>query len=171
MVTYPRLPNIKTSDFVIFLPAVTTPKPSEIEKVEPGSKHREATVLIYDDNKDVIMSLSRILLSLGLQVYDASDGESFIQLMETLLSKKISMDLFILDLILPGDIGGEKMVKIIREMVENPYIVVSSGYSSEFIVSEYKQYMFDNILRKPYSIDEVRMIMNEYDKHCEESLR
>ena len=65
----------------------------------------------------------------------------------------------------------QKMVKIIREIVENPYIVVSSGDSSDFIVSEYKQYMFDNILRKPYSIDEVRIIMNEYDKHCEESLR
>lgn len=161
----------KGSDFVIFLPAVTTPKPIVPKGQSMESDPFEATVLIYDDNKDVIRSLRRLLQSLDLEVYDASDSESFILLMETMIKQKISMDIFILDLILPGDIGGEKMVKIIREMVKNPYIVVSSGYSVDFIVTEYKQYMFDNILRKPYNIDEVREIMREYIKHSKESLR
>ena len=101
-----------------------------------------------------------MLISLGLNVYDASDSQSFIQLMDTLQDRGEQVDMYILDLILPGDMGGEEMATVITERDESPYIVVSSGYSPEFIVAEYKQYSFDNVLRKPYSVEELQSVLS-----------
>lgn len=153
------------TDFFFVLPAETLPSNEIPQRIQSDQRKYQATVLIYDDNTNVIRSLSRILQSLGLQVYDASDGHSYIQLMEILAEKGIEMNIFILDLLLPGDISGEKMVNIIREKINDPYIVVSSGYSSEFVVSEYKQYKFNNILRKPYNIDDVQDLLDDYQRY------
>ena len=111
-----------------------------------------------------------MLEKLGVKVYSASNSCSVFEQMEKLGSENKIPDIFILDLILPGDIGGETIIHQLKKKAESAYYVVSSGYSDNFIISEYASYGFDDFLRKPYSISDIRNIIINFKNKIGDSL-
>ncbi len=64
-------------------------------------------------------------------------------------------DAVILDLTVPGGVGGRKAIKKLLEIDPNVKAIVSSGYSADPIMSNYKEYGFSAVVAKPYNIAEL----------------
>jgi two-component system cell cycle sensor histidine kinase/response regulator CckA len=59
-----------------------------------------------------------------------------------------------MDLTIPGGMGGKETVKRLREIDKNARVIVFSGYSNDPIFSNFKEFGFDGVLSKPFSIEE-----------------
>ena len=70
-------------------------------------------------------------------------------------------DVVILDLTIRGGMGGAETVQKLLEIDPGAKVVASSGYSDDAVVSKHKQQGFKMFLKKPYSIDNLREILNK----------
>ena len=65
-----------------------------------------------------------------------------------------------MDLTIPGETGGKETVKKIKEIDKNAKIIVSSGYSNDPVIANYKEYGFCEVIAKPYKMDDVDNILS-----------
>ena len=70
-------------------------------------------------------------------------------------------DAVILDLTVPGGMGGKEAVKKILEIEPEAKVIVSSGYSEDLVLAEFKQYGFKGILPKPYESRSMSKVLHE----------
>jgi PAS domain S-box-containing protein len=141
--------------FFIYLPVATAKISSyEIEEDEeaiPTSGH----ILIMDDNIEVQTVLSKMLKKFGFQVECAVDGKEAIEKYQASLIKN-KFDLIIMDLTVSGGMGGKEAMKQIYNLDPNVKAIVSSGYSQDLTMSNYKDHHFQGILTKPYTIGQLK---------------
>jgi two-component system cell cycle sensor histidine kinase/response regulator CckA len=111
-------------------------------------------ILVMDDEDSIRDMMDDILSSYGYVVDFARNGEEAISLYQD-----NSYDVVILDLTIPGGMGGKETMKEL--LVIDPYVkvIVSSGYSSDPIMSDYKQYGFRDVIAKPYKIEELEEVI------------
>ena len=57
----------------------------------------------------------------------------------------------IMDLTVPGGMGGEEAIKKLREFDLGIKAIVSSGYSNDPIMAHYGKYGFKEVIEKPYT--------------------
>ncbi|MEJ5189956.1 MAG: response regulator, partial [Breznakiellaceae bacterium] len=65
----------------------------------------------------------------------------------------------ILDLVVPTGMGGKETARILRTLDPNLPLFISSGYSDEDVLADYKNLGFDGIIPKPYNIEELSEIL------------
>ena len=107
-------------------------------------------VLVMDDEDSVREVVGDILTSYGYVVDFARDGE------ETLsLYHDNTYDVIILDLTIPGGMGGKETMRELLVIDPHVKVIVSSGYSSDPIMSDFKQYGFKDVIAKPYRIEDL----------------
>ena len=66
-----------------------------------------------------------------------------------------------MDLTVPGSMGGLQAVKEILEIDPKAKVIVSSGYSNDPVMSNYKKYGFKGVIAKPYKIEEMMKVITE----------
>ncbi|MFC1549471.1 PAS domain S-box protein [Nitrospirota bacterium] len=123
-----------------------------VSPLNPGIKGR---VLIMDDEWKILKSMGSLLGLSGYRVNYAADGERAIRLYEEAQEAGKAYDAVIMDLTVPGGMGGLEAVKILRQLDPEAKAIVSSGYSSEPVISRYREYGFDGAVAKPYDIEEL----------------
>ena len=140
-----------STEFTIFLPALGK-VPIKIDKSVPQETKPITTghILIMDDEEFVREILTEILNNFGYEVTTVNDGQ---QVLEKYQQQDFS--LVILDLTIPGDLGGKETIKLLREFDPQVKAVVSSGYSNDPVVAEYEKYGFCGYLNKPYVIKNI----------------
>ncbi len=135
--------------FNIYLPAsmekVTIKKPTEDEPLTGTGK-----VLIMDDDELVRDSLGEMLISIGYAVEFADNGEKAVDIYKNAMSTENPFDAVIMDLTIPGGMGGKEAIKELLEIDPHVKAIVSSGYSYDPIMSNYRDYGFMAVLTKPY---------------------
>ena len=149
----------KGSKFTIYIPIITDNKNSLIKKdFGESDLHTESKdklhVLILEDEEEIRDVLSEILQVLGHNVKFAVNGEEAIGIF-----KKEDFDLVITDLTIKGGMGGVETARKIREIRQNIYIIASTGYTDSKVAEKYFEYGFDNILLKPYKINEIKNVL------------
>jgi len=77
------------------------------------------------------------------------------------LAKSSPYDVIIMDLTVPGSMGGVQAVREILEINPHAKVIVSSGYSNDPVMSHYKEYGFRGVIAKPYKIEEIIKVINE----------
>ena len=127
-------------------------KGKEIAKISKG----EGTILIVDDEKDVLDTSRLALEHLGYKVLTANTGMEAISIVETTGE---DIDLAILDIGLP-DIMGDKVCQRIQELRPNIKVVVSTGYMVEDITDDMK-IKAQGFIQKPFSMSEMAMKLKE----------
>jgi CheY-like chemotaxis protein len=128
------------------------------------SENAKGRVLIMDDDESVRAVCSDIVSILGYDVDCTSDGEELIGLYKEALENNIRVDAVILDLTVPGGMGGEMAIKQLKEIDSNVVAIVSSGYSNDTVMSAYKEYGFSAIIAKPYRVEEVEEVLSSLIK-------
>ncbi len=148
---------------IIYLPAVATqtataaPSPAAPTPASTGS----GRVLIVDDEEMIREVLSQMLESKGFEVVSAPDGKSAIALYQEALEQQQPFDLAIMDLTIPGGMGGLEASKEIRKIDPGARLVVSSGYSSDPVVANFREHGFCATLNKPFQFGEVIEVVSQ----------
>ena len=65
-----------------------------------------------------------------------------------------------MDLTIPGGLGGKETIKRLKEIDPDAKVIVSSGYSNDPVMADFKEYGFMAVIMKPYSIEELSKILH-----------
>jgi PAS domain S-box-containing protein len=152
--------------FTIFLPAIeqtTSPKEIKNEAIHKG----KGKLLIMDDQEPVIKMVGRMLGRMGYETLFAKEGAQAIDLYSEAFQTNTPFDLVILDLTVPGGMGGVKTIPELLKINPDAKVVVSSGYSNDPVMSDYQGYGFCGVLEKPYSSAQMAEVLNNIlgEKH------
>jgi PAS domain S-box-containing protein len=139
------------SKFTFYLPAARQEQAKQKDS-SPSSRKGVGKILIMDDDDMVRDVAGRILTRLGYEVEYARDGLEAITLYSRALNGGKPFNLVIMDLTIPGGMGGKEAVKQIREIDPSVKAIVSSGYSNDPIMAQYHEYGFIGVVSKPYTI-------------------
>jgi len=121
-------------------------------------------VLVMDDERDLRSVTAQALRRYGCDVATARDGEEAVALCACELEAGRPFDAAILDLTVPGGMGGCEAVGRIRALGAQTRLIASSGYSDEAAMSDYHGHGFDGVLAKPYSHQELLASLEEPER-------
>ncbi len=147
--------------FSIYLPASKTDMlPEDRHRMdEQESPTRPGKILVMDDEKLFRKVIASQLEYLGHQVVFAADGREAVQQYEEAMRAGEPFDLVIMDLTIPGGVGGEEAVGLLLDMDPDARVVVSSGYSNDPIMAYYQDYGFIAAIAKPFKLYELKEIL------------
>ncbi len=135
--------------FHVYLPASRKAVPDAADpddSPQPGS----GKILIMDDEESIRVLAAECLTMLGYRVETAGDGTEAIELFAKAQALARPFDAVILDLTVPGGMGGREAIVRLRDLDPNVRAIVSSGYSNDPIMAQYAEYGFQGVIPKPY---------------------
>lgn len=146
--------------FQIYIPASENELPviTEINELPHAGSGR---ILVMDDEEIIREVAAAILGHLGYSALVCCDGSEAIELYRQALAIKEPFAAVIIDLTIPGGMGGEETMKKLREIDMGVVGIVSSGYYNDPILSNYRDYGFSGIMLKPYSIGDLGKVLHE----------
>jgi signal transduction histidine kinase/CheY-like chemotaxis protein len=118
-------------------------------------------ILIMDDEKtvsDVVCAMAR---RLGYETTAVSDGEAALTVYAQAVTEQHPFDLVIMDLTIPGGMGGREAVQKLHELYPDARVIVSSGYSDDASMAEYTGCGFIASLAKPYAMEQLERVLRE----------
>jgi CheY-like chemotaxis protein len=152
------------STFSIYLPASTSPVAAQTSRIH-GHAVAEGNILFMDDEAAIRDAAGALLTHAGWTVACVSDGREAVERYRQALSEATPYDVVILDLTVPGAMGGQEAIRHLLALDPRVSAIVSSGYSDDPVVSEFRVYGFVGCLTKPYDpndlIDLVSRVMRE----------
>ena len=149
----------KGSTFTIFIPASRqsiAPANRAGSMLVPGT----GRVLIMDDEEIIRDAAGRILQASGYEVESARDGSEAIALFRRARDAGRPFTAVILDLTVPGGIGGKDTLRMLLQIDPAVKAIVSSGYSHDPIMANYMDYGFLGVIAKPYRIREMGEVVS-----------
>ncbi|MEP7078242.1 MAG: CHASE3 domain-containing protein [Chthoniobacterales bacterium] len=150
------------STFTLYLPAL---RHEEIPTEAPRSVNQDITgtgrVLVVDDEEAIRALVEFTLTRLGYEVCQAASALEGVDLYRERLNAGERFDAVILDLTLPGGMGGKEALKRLMEIDPTVNAIVSSGYAMDATMSRYQDYGFRGVITKPYEASELGRIVHE----------
>jgi PAS domain S-box-containing protein len=145
----------KGTEFTIYLPAID--RPVDDNSIEKDGKPAPARLrlLVMDDDETVRMVLQSMLELLGHQAILTSNGREAVSLYREQFDSSAPFDLVIVDLTIPGGMGGKETMDELRRTDPKVRVIVSSGYSNDPVMSSYRDHGFCAAVSKPYVLKEL----------------
>jgi len=136
------------TEFNILLPATDQQinKEKETMNLIPGS----GRILIMDDEEIVIEVCVDLLTDLGYEVTSTVDGTSMLAEYQSAIKHEKPYDLVVMDLTIPGGMGGREAISRLLEINPEAKAIVCSGYSNDQVMANYKDYGFKANCAKPF---------------------
>lgn len=148
--------------FTVFIPSSSSALTAKDQpQVRPFPERHTGRILIMDDDEMILKSTGSLLRTMGFEVDTVSDGEEALEISRRMRDMGKRYDCILMDLVIPGGMGGLDTITPMREIDPEVCIVVSSGYSQEEVLSNYRDYGFDGVIPKPYKIDELSSELNK----------
>ena len=145
--------------FTLYLPA------SRQQAAQPAGRPtgevRGLRVLVMDDEEAVRKVAGRMLQRLGCTVFEAGDGDEALSIYEQWQCAGNPLDVVIMDLTVPGRMGGLEAMSRLRELDPRVRAVVSSGYSNDPVLASPREHGFRGVLAKPYTLEEFQRVLAE----------
>jgi CheY-like chemotaxis protein len=142
------------TSFTLYFPASPrTRQPSESLKL--GISRGQGKILVMDDEESIRIMASEMLSHCGYQVMLAKNGEEALTLYIQAMSTHTPFALVILDLTVPGKLGGLETLAQLRQHDPHVKALVSSGYSNDPVMANYAAHGFAGVITKPYSMIEL----------------
>ena len=148
--------------FTIYLPAALDQEmPVEAPRTFTPAMPGTGRVLVVDD-EDAIRDLVEFTLTrLGYKVWQAATSLEGVNIYRDKFEAGERFDAVILDLTLPGGIGGKEALKKLIEIDPTVNAIVSSGYATDATMSRYQDFGFRGVIAKPYEAAELGKIVHD----------
>ncbi len=147
--------------FFVYLPAceksISYQQDIEMDALSMGN----GKILIMDDDEMIRDITGEMLSHMGYQFEVAKEGIEAIELYVRAKENGCPFDIVIMDLTIPGGMGGEETIKNLAKIDPNVKAVVASGYYNDPVVSESKEYGFKGFITKPFSMEELSKTIRE----------
>ena len=118
-------------------------------------------ILVMDDQSSILKMACRMLNKMGYEVATATDGTQAIEIYHEAYTSQNPFDLVILDLTVPGGMGGAKTIIELLKIDPKVRALVSSGYSNDPIMGNYEDYGFCGVIPKPYLQNQLSEVLNK----------
>ncbi|HBW46526.1 TPA: hypothetical protein DEF17_01165 [bacterium] len=140
------------------------PKQVKIDKKEEYTKGKK--ILVVEDENQIRKLVKRRLSSLGYKVFDAESPQVALQLAE----KEQSFDLLVTDVIMPG-MNGFEFANIMKERFPGLNVIYISGYARKDLIKQLPLSERDNLLTKPFLLQELVDLIEKTIAKAEESVK
>lgn len=147
--------------FWIYLPALNQSVIVPEGKKEIAVTGDKLKILFMDDEEIILNSVTEMLELYGHETISAKDGARTIEMYRQALEEGAPFDVVIMDLTVPGGMGGQETVSHLRSINPNIKAIVSSGYANDPIISNFERFGFSGVVIKPYKIDELIGVLNK----------
>ena len=144
--------------FSVYLPSSTRQLPETEEDRGPMRGH--GRVLVLDDEDAVRLVVGSLLRRLGYEPELVVDGAAALEAYARSMEEGNRYFAVIMDLTVPGGMGGREAVRRLLAMDSQARVIVSSGYSDDPIMSEYEKHGFCGVMAKPYDIRELSRVLS-----------
>lgn len=153
-------PEVGTA-FHLYVPAVRdyvlVKGKKEGETAIPG----KGRILVMDDEEMILDVAGGMLEYLGYAPSFAREGSEALLACLKAIDAGEEFDAVIMDLTIPGGMGGEETARKLLELCPDAKVIVSSGYSNDPVMSGYAQYGFRGVVVKPYRIEELSRVLHD----------
>jgi signal transduction histidine kinase/PAS domain-containing protein len=148
------------TSFIIYLPSSEhcVPQP---EGSKPNVLEGSGKILVMDDEELIREVATDILDYLGYGAVACNDGKAALELYRGAMAAGEPFAAVLMDLTVPGGMGGQETIQRLLEIDPDVVGIVSSGYCSDPILSNYQHYGFRGIVEKPYSPDALGKVLHD----------
>ncbi len=146
--------------FRVWLPAGGTPvrKPGG----PSGSRSPFRARVLFMDDEEPIRGMAKIFMErLGFDCETAADGGETIRMYQEAMQSERPFEVVLMDLTVPGGMGGREAMEQLRRLDPGVRAIVSSGYSRDPVMANYRLHGFRAVLPKPYGLEQLRKTMND----------
>ena len=148
--------------FTIYLPAVSQELNVQATVTEENTAALiRGRVLIMDDEQLVREMSTEILDYLGCESVTAKDGHETIKTYLQAKENNTPFDLLIMDLTIPGSMGGVETFEKLRALDPEVKALVSSGYANDPVMANYQEYGFCGVVPKPFSVEDLNNALSK----------
>ena len=145
--------------FYIFLPAAT----GESRKIEKEGVLKtvegEKRILVMDDQELVRIIVGKMLSFMGFEVEFARHGVEAVDIYQQAIKAGDPFDCVILDLTIPWGLGARETIIKLMEIDPEVKAIVSTGYSNDPSIYNYKELGFKGVIKKPYELQELSSLL------------
>ena len=162
------LVNVKSepgagTTFTIHLPASGSGfvAKAEIEHITETNQTIAGKILVMDDEEVVRETCCELLIAMGHTVDYAANGREALDKYQQALQEQQPFDLVVMDLTIPGGIGGKEAIRMLLEIDPKAKAIVSSGYSHDDVMANFFDYGFMGVVAKPYILESFAKVIQE----------
>jgi PAS domain S-box-containing protein len=149
----------KGTVFTFWLPAAPLSE-ATVDSLRPfAASTGSGRVLFMDDEVPILTMAERLMRRMGLDFESVSDGAGAIERYKSAREAGRPFDLVVMDLTIPGGMGGREAIAILRKYDPNVRAIVSSGYSSDLAMADFRKHGFMGMVAKPYDISELASVI------------
>ncbi len=132
-----------------------------VESTPPESTGRRGRILVMDDEEQVRDVTRMMLRRLGYRVDVVADGEEAIARYRDALAADDRFDAVLMDLTIPGGMGGKTAIRELLAIDPGVTGIVSSGYADAPVMADFEDYGFKGVVPKPFTFAELRRLLQQ----------
>ncbi len=118
------------------------------------------------DDEEMIRELARKMLGyLGYEAVVCADGVEAVNLYREQCAQGKPFAAVILDMTIPGGMGGLEAARQLVEIDPDAILIVSSGHSAESALTGEKDSPFRGAVTKPYNVKQLSEVLSQLMKH------
>jgi PAS domain S-box-containing protein len=151
----------KGTTATIYLPITGGQYSDEEPRTACSSASNIKRVLLMDDDASIRSVAAEMLNHLGVDVVTAENGEEAVTLYMRAQETGQGIDVVILDLVVPGGMGAQATMRKLLEIHPDVKGVVTSGYTEDPILINYRNYGFLSAIAKPYDLEKLGTMLNK----------
>lgn len=121
----------------------------------------QGKILVMDDEKNIQEVVGQMLNMIGYEATVANNSQEAVRLYQKALQNGQKYDAVIMDLTVPGGMGGQDAIQKLLAIDPEIKAIVSSGYSNDPIMAEYAKWGFKGVVSKPFGINELGQVLNK----------
>jgi PAS domain S-box-containing protein len=148
------------TEFNIFIPASSKNSPERLQE-EDYVHTGNGKILIMDDQEPILKMTKKVLSKMGYETNTATNGEQAVKAYLKYFKSEAPFDLVILDLTIPGGMGGFETMQELIKIDPNVKAIVSSGYSHDPIMANFKEHGFIGVIPKPFTRSQLAQVLND----------